>query len=197
MFIDSLVVQLWCNSAGKLVQFTCRLRVTGWPSINKISSAQVWKQLNLSALDLLAHHTEQGNVLPNFFFFFFFLILCHFFIFQKFREAIQTILRTAKEKKVSSIAIPSLGIGNLHFPASVSARIIYEEILSFRGQIPQLSLNYVLVIFESKHYKEFSKVHAQKNDNTKMVKKVGYSFRLIQCLGVPNFLPFVWIIWRC
>lgn len=81
---------------------------------------------------------------------------------QKFRTAMQTILRTAKGKAVTSVAIPSLGIGNLHFPVSVSARIMYEEIINFNGQNPGSPIKFILVIFDQKHFNEFSKVHAQK-----------------------------------
>ena len=90
---------------------------------------------------------------------------------QKFRKGIETILRIAKEKDISSIAIPSLGIGNLNFPAGVSAKIMYEEIINFKGQNPKSSLKFIVVIFEQKHFKEFSKIHAQKmgSETTKKV----------------------------
>ena len=74
----------------------------------------------------------------------------------------RNILHSAKEKGATSIAIPSLGTGNLHFPAGISANIIYEEIMSFNGQNLGSSIKYILVIFDQKDYKEFSKVHAQK-----------------------------------
>lgn len=60
------------------------------------------------------------------------------------------------------MAIPSLGVGNLNYPAHVSATIIYDEIIYFSDQNPGSVTKYFLVIYDQKTFDEFSKVHAQK-----------------------------------
>ena len=81
-----------------------------------------------------------------------------------------TVLKTAKEKDVKSIAIPSLGVGNLNYPASVSARILFGEVIAFHTQFPNASLQkFHFVIFEKKVYEEFSKEYARRmNDGAQV-----------------------------
>ena len=73
------------------------------------------------------------------------------------------------------MAIPSLGVGNLNYPAHVSANIIYEEIIYFSARNPDSVTKYLLVIYDPKIFDEFSKVHAQKmNSAPAKPKKVPF-----------------------
>ncbi len=87
-----------------------------------------------------------------------------------FRETVRTVLQTAKGKGVKSIAIPSLGVGNLNYPASVSARILFDQVIAFHAQFPNASIQkFHFVIYEKKVYEEFSKEYAQRmNDGAQV-----------------------------
>lgn len=87
-----------------------------------------------------------------------------------FRETVRTVLQTAKGKGLKSIAIPSLGVGNLNYPASVSARILFDQVIAFHAQFPNASIQkFHFVIFEKKVYEEFSKEYAQRmNDGAQV-----------------------------
>ena len=75
----------------------------------------------------------------------------------------RTILRTAKSSGVSSIAIPSLGVANLSYPASVSARILLDELIAFHNANPSTSVkNFHLVIYDKSTHQVFSKEYASK-----------------------------------
>ena len=89
---------------------------------------------------------------------------------QIFRETVRTVLQTAKGKGLKSIAIPSLGVGNLNYPASVSARILFDQVIAFHAQFPNASIQkFHFVIFEKKVYEEFSKEYAQRmNDGAQV-----------------------------
>lgn len=80
------------------------------------------------------------------------------------------MLLTAKQKSVVSIAIPSLGVGNLNYPASVSARILFDQVIAFHAQFPTASVQrFHFVIYEKKVYEEFSKEYAQRmNDGAQV-----------------------------
>ena len=82
------------------------------------------------------------------------------------------MLQTAKEKGVTSIAIPSLGVGNLNYPASVSARILFDQVIAFHAQFPKATIQkFHFVIYEKKVYEEFSKEYAQRmSDGTQVIK---------------------------
>lgn len=62
---------------------------------------------------------------------------------------------------ISSIAIPSLGVANLDYPASVSAQILFEEVISFHMRSPNSILKFIFVIYEKKVYQVFSKQFAK------------------------------------
>lgn len=85
-----------------------------------------------------------------------------FSISQRFRETVQNIFRTAKQEGRSSIAIPSLGAANLHFPASVSAKILFDEVVSFHVQNPTAIQTYHFVVYKDDDYDEFKRVYDQR-----------------------------------
>ncbi len=91
----------------------------------------------------------------------------------------QAILRTARAEGVQSLAIPSLGVGNLNYPADVSAKILFEEIIAFHGRNPNSNMTFHFVVFDQSAYLEFSKVYAQKMNSASSTKKVGLICELI------------------
>ena len=99
----------------------------------------------------------------------------------------RAVLQAAKEKGVSSIAIPSLGVGNLNYPASVSARILFDQVIAFHAQFPKASLRkFHFVIYEKKTYDEFSKEYARRmNDG------VPVSFENIYRIRCPLILAIL------
>ena len=82
------------------------------------------------------------------------------------------ILRTAKEKGAKSLAIPSLGVGILNYPAQVSAKILFEEIIAFHARNPGSDVKYYLVVYEKNIHQEFSKEYAQKMNSAPPLQKV-------------------------
>jgi O-acetyl-ADP-ribose deacetylase (regulator of RNase III) len=79
---------------------------------------------------------------------------------------VKAILHTAKQNGVKSLAIPSLGVGNPHYPSQLSAKILFEEVNAFHAQNPGASMKCHFVIFEQSVYQEFSKEYAQIKSNT-------------------------------
>ena len=64
------------------------------------------------------------------------------------REFLQNILERASVHKITSIAIPAFGTGNLNIPHILVANIMFEEIGIFSRQNPQTTLKTVqLVVF--------------------------------------------------
>ena len=84
----------------------------------------------------------------------------------------QAILRTAKENKVKSLAFPSLGGGNLHYPASTSAKILFEEIIAFRARNRNHDITFFCVVFDKATFKDFNKEYAQRINSAPPPKKV-------------------------
>lgn len=105
----------------------------------------------------------------------------------------QAILRTAKEKNAKFVAIPSLGVGNLHFSAHTSAEIIYDEIICFSHRNPGSVMKYLLVIYDQKAFDEFSKVHAQKMNSAPAIKVS--LFRAIATLRQKRQLPAQFLVY--
>ena len=92
---------------------------------------------------------------------------------QEFRETMHALLQRAKKKGVTSIAIPSLGVGNLNYPASVSARILFDQVIAFHAQFPKATIQkFHFVIYEKKVYEEFSKEYAQRMNDGAQVRIV-------------------------
>jgi O-acetyl-ADP-ribose deacetylase (regulator of RNase III) len=85
---------------------------------------------------------------------------------------VKAILRTAEVTGATSLAIPSLGVGNLHFPAQVSAQILFEEIIEFQSKNPGYGMKFHFVVFDQNTYMEFSKEYAQKMSSAVPQKKV-------------------------
>ena len=73
----------------------------------------------------------------------------------------QNILRAARAKGVTSIVIPSLGVGNLHYPADVSARILFDEVMAFHARNPSAIQMFYFVIYQKQVYETFNKEYAQ------------------------------------
>lgn len=78
-----------------------------------------------------------------------------------FRDTVKQILRVAKSNSVSSIAIPSLGVANLGYPESVSANILFEEVIAFHFQYPNSIQKFVFVIYKKSVFQAFSKEFSQ------------------------------------
>ena len=91
---------------------------------------------------------------------------------QQFRGTIKAILRTAKDEGVQSLAFPSLGVGNLNYPAETSARILFEEIIAFHERNRSCNMQFHFVIFDQPAYLEFSKEYARKMNSTQPKSKV-------------------------
>lgn len=81
---------------------------------------------------------------------------------QVFRETIQNVLRAAKTKGVSSIAIPSLGVANLNYPANVSAHILFDEVIAFNARNPAAIQKFHFVIYDKGAFQTFNKLYAQR-----------------------------------
>ena len=78
---------------------------------------------------------------------------------QVYRDTIKTILRTAKNEGASSIAIPSLGVANLAYPCSVSAKILFDEVVSFHARNRTAIQSFTFVIFRDEDHKVFKQEH--------------------------------------
>ena len=76
------------------------------------------------------------------------------------------LLEKAKVENVRSIAFPSLGVGNLGYSPTLSAKLICEEIMAFRNRCPESNTKYYLIIFDSKVYDEFKQEVIQTLHNT-------------------------------
>ena len=99
---------------------------------------------------------------------------CFHFV-QKFRETVQNILRAAHAKGVASIAIPSLGVGNLHYPADVSARILFDEVMAFHARNPSPIQTFHFVIYQKQVYEAFNKEYVQLMTGRSTHQQVGSS----------------------
>ena len=86
--------------------------------------------------------------------------MINIFTMQLFRETVKQILCIGKNMSVSSIAIPSLGLANLGFPANISARILFQEVIAFHAQYPNSIQKFVFVIYEKTVFQAFSKEFA-------------------------------------
>ena len=73
----------------------------------------------------------------------------------------QNLLRTAHVKGLTSIVIPSIGVGNLHYPVNVSARILFDEVIAFHARNPSAIQMFHFVIYKKEDYQAFNKEYAQ------------------------------------
>ena len=79
-----------------------------------------------------------------------------------YRNAVQNFLRAAASEGASSIAIPSLGVANLNYPAPIAAKILFEEIIQFHARNPNSIKKFHFVIFKKEDYLVFNKEYVQR-----------------------------------
>ncbi len=111
-----------------------------------------------------------------------------------FRDTVKQIFRVAKSNNVTSIAIPSLGVANLGYPESVSASILFQEIIAFYSQYPNSIQKFILVIYEKSVFQVFSKEFAQQLSGQGTLPQVCvmlslYVYTVCQCMCVLACLP--------
>ena len=80
---------------------------------------------------------------------------CLFFPSQCFRKIIENILLTAKDHGHKSIAIPCLGVANLGYSPEFSARIMFEEVVSFHYKHPTAITEFCFVVYRKSDEKPF------------------------------------------
>ena len=74
---------------------------------------------------------------------------------------------------MKSVGFPSLGMGNLHYPADVSAKLLFQEIVEFQTVNQDSGMKYHVVVYDQATYKEFSKQYAQIMSASPPQRKVG------------------------
>ena len=84
----------------------------------------------------------------------------------------QNLLRTAHAKGLTSIVIPSLGVGNLHYPVNVSARILFDEVIAFHARNPSAIQMFHFVIYKKEDYEAFNKEYTQHMSGGSVFKQV-------------------------
>ena len=84
----------------------------------------------------------------------------------------RAVLRTAEKSGAKSLAIPSLGVGSHHFPAQISAKILFDEVIAFQSQNSALGMKFHFVIFDQEVHQEFSKEFAEKMSSPMPQRKV-------------------------
>ncbi len=89
-----------------------------------------------------------------------------------FRDTLKQVFHVAKSNGVSSIAIPSLGVANLGYPESVSAKILFQEVIAFHFQYPNSIQKYILVIYEKSVFQKFSKEFSQQKSGQAKLSQV-------------------------
>ena len=93
----------------------------------------------------------------------------------------RNVLKVCLDKGVSSIAIPSLGAGNLGYPHHVVADVMFNEVRIFNSQHPSFFKEIIFILTERKVYESFMKVYAQQLCDSS-TKEVSY-FMLEMCLN--------------
>ena len=73
------------------------------------------------------------------------------------RETFHNVLQVCFDRKLTSIAIPSLGIGNLSYPHNIVADILITEVLGFNAKHPHYFEKVVFVLSEKEVYESFMK----------------------------------------
>ena len=103
--------------------------------------------------------------------------LCKLFIIfslQTFRETVKTIFRIVIENGYSSIAIPCLGAAGLGYKALETAKIVFEEIITFLSENPQTSIHFHIVLFRTSDFNAYAKefdCSLKRQDFIELVKK--------------------------
>ena len=80
---------------------------------------------------------------------------------QALRETVRNILRICLNRTITSIAIPSLGVGKLHYPHHVVASVLFTEALVFNEKRPAFFQKIVFVLSEKEIYESFMKVYIE------------------------------------
>lgn len=88
------------------------------------------------------------------------------------RSLIQSCLKEADKRALSSIAFPAIGTGKLAFPRDVVARAFFEEADNFRGKNPQSLLTKVHIVLFHKDQPTVQ-VFQQEVKNRKTKRKKG------------------------
>ncbi|XP_022096545.1 poly [ADP-ribose] polymerase 14-like isoform X2 [Acanthaster planci] len=66
---------------------------------------------------------------------------------------VQSLLKQAETLKMVSMAIPALGTGNLNYPPDVTARVMYEAVVTFSSQHPNAVLKDIRFVVYDKDTK--------------------------------------------
>ena len=70
-------------------------------------------------------------------------------MFQILRKLLRTILKTAHDGKLVSLAMPAIGTGNLKIPHDLVAQVMYEEVAAFSAAEPRSTLRDIrFVLFD-------------------------------------------------
>ncbi len=80
------------------------------------------------------------------------------YILQVLRKVVRSSLQMCSKLNVRSVAFPSIGTGNLHFPNSIVAQVMVDEIRSFFTSRPSSISTVHLVIFMADTYQAFETV---------------------------------------
>jgi poly [ADP-ribose] polymerase 10/14/15 len=70
----------------------------------------------------------------------------NFFLLQILRQIVKKCLDQVEKDKLTSIAIPAIGTGNLHFPRPDVAKIFFEEVTKYFNANPQSGINDVRLV---------------------------------------------------
>ena len=93
---------------------------------------------------------------------------------QIFRETLKTIFKKAVENGYSSISIPCLGSVGLGYPASETAKILFEEIITFLAENSQTKMHFHIIVFRTSDFNAYAKefdCSLKKQDFIELVKK--------------------------
>ena len=76
---------------------------------------------------------------------------------QTFRETVKTIFQKTREYGYRSISIPCLGSVGLGYPASETAKIVFEEIITFLSENPQTIMHFHIIVFRTSDFNAYAK----------------------------------------
>ena len=74
----------------------------------------------------------------------------------------QNVLQICFDQSLTSIAIPSLGTGQLGYPHHLVADVVISEVLGFNEKHPNFLKKVVFVLAERDTYEKCIKVYAEK-----------------------------------
>ena len=102
----------------------------------------------------------------------------------------QNLLRTAHAKGLTSIVIPSLGVGNLHYPVNVSAQILFDEVIAFHARNPSAIQMFHFVIYKKEDYEAFKREYSQHMSE-------GSVFKLVRLFHNHNCIHVTYMYRQC